>query len=78
MECVCVLLQLGTKGFGDPVTFDNAYYQSLLRKPWENKSDGMAAMIGARPAGRPTGERSSAQPVPRAGGGPQETASDNP
>lgn len=39
-------MQLGTKGFGDPVTFDNEYYRSLLKKPWENKSDSMASMIG--------------------------------
>ena len=39
--------QIGLKGFGDPVTFDNTYYKSLLSKPWENKNDSMAAMIGA-------------------------------
>ena len=37
---------LGSKGFGDPVTFDNAYYTALLAKPWTNKGDAMAAMIG--------------------------------
>lgn len=42
----CSAVQLGGKGFGDPVTFDNAYYSSLLKKPWENKGDSMAAMIG--------------------------------
>lgn len=38
---------LGGKGFGDPVTFDNAYYTSLLAKPWLNPNDPMADMIGA-------------------------------
>lgn len=37
---------LGGKGFGDPVTFDNAYYTALLAKPWLNTSDAMASMIG--------------------------------
>lgn len=37
---------LGGKGFGDPLTFDNQYYSSLLDKPWENKADDMAVMIG--------------------------------
>jgi L-ascorbate peroxidase len=37
---------LGNKGFGEPLTFDNAYYTALLRKPWENKNDSMASMIG--------------------------------
>lgn len=36
----------GGKGFGDPVTFDNAYYTSLIAKPWLNKNDPMADMIG--------------------------------
>lgn len=39
-------LQLGNKGFGDPVTFDNEYYKALQRRPWEDKSNTMAAMIG--------------------------------
>eukprot|EP00198_Chlamydomonas_reinhardtii_P006140 XP_001695476.1 L-ascorbate peroxidase [Chlamydomonas reinhardtii] len=37
---------LGSKGFGDPVTFDNAYYVALLQKPWNNTKDAMASMIG--------------------------------
>lgn len=37
---------IGGKGFGDPVTFDNAYYTSLLAKPWLNPNDPMADMIG--------------------------------
>jgi len=40
------LIQIGGKGFGDPLTFDNSYYSSLLKKPWENKADKMASMIG--------------------------------
>ena len=40
------MLQLGNKGFGDPVTFDNAYYTSLLQRPWNDKSNSMASMIG--------------------------------
>lgn len=37
---------LGGKGFGDPLTFDNTYYVSLLQKPWEKRDDPMAKMIG--------------------------------
>lgn len=37
---------LGSKGYGDPVTFDNEYYKSLLRKPWLDPKDPMASMIG--------------------------------
>lgn len=36
----------GGKGFGDPVTFDNAYYSALLQKPWLNTKDEMATHIG--------------------------------
>ena len=36
----------GGKGFGDPVTFDNAYFTALLAKPWLNTADPMASMIG--------------------------------
>jgi L-ascorbate peroxidase len=36
----------GSKGFGDPVTFDNAYYTALQKKPWLNPNDSMADMIG--------------------------------
>ena len=39
-------LQLGSKGYGDPVTFDNAYYTALLKKPWDDPSNSMASMIG--------------------------------
>ena len=39
-------MQLGNKGFGDPLTFDNQYYKSLLQKPWDDPSNSMAAMIG--------------------------------
>jgi L-ascorbate peroxidase len=39
-------LQLGNKGFGEPLSFDNAYFVSLLRKPWDDKSDPMGPMIG--------------------------------
>ncbi len=38
--------QLGSKGYGDPVTFDNTYYKTLLDKPWERVSADMAAHIG--------------------------------
>ena len=37
---------IGQKGFGGPLEFDNVYYQSLLKRPWENKNDKMASMIG--------------------------------
>ncbi|KXZ42065.1 hypothetical protein GPECTOR_212g425 [Gonium pectorale] len=37
---------LGSKGFGDPTTFDNAYYSALLARPWTNASDPMASMVG--------------------------------
>ncbi|KAG7671273.1 putative L-ascorbate peroxidase 6 [Nannochloris sp. 'desiccata'] len=37
---------LGSKGYGDPLTFDNTYFTLLLEKPWENKKDEMASMIG--------------------------------
>lgn len=37
---------IGGKGFGDPTTFDNTYYKELLRKPWLDKSNEMASMIG--------------------------------
>lgn len=39
-------MQLGSKGYGDPVTFDNAYYTALLKKPWDDPSNSMASMIG--------------------------------
>jgi L-ascorbate peroxidase len=37
---------IGGKGFGGPESFDNAYYVELMKKPWLNKSDNMASMIG--------------------------------
>jgi L-ascorbate peroxidase len=37
---------LGSKGYGDPLTFDNSYFTLLLEKPWENSKDDMASMIG--------------------------------
>lgn len=40
-------LQLGSKGFGEPLTFDNAYFTALLQKPWAApNADSMAKMIG--------------------------------
>ncbi|KAK1429622.1 hypothetical protein QVD17_11836 [Tagetes erecta] len=36
---------LGSKGFGNPVIFDNAYYKVLLEKPWLS-SAGMTSMVG--------------------------------
>ncbi|KAK9079494.1 hypothetical protein SSX86_001166 [Deinandra increscens subsp. villosa] len=36
---------LGSKGFGNPVVFDNAYYKVLLEKPWLS-SAGMTSMVG--------------------------------
>lgn len=40
-------MQLGSKGFGDPLTFDNAYYTALLQKPWAApNADSMAKMVG--------------------------------
>ncbi|MED6139423.1 putative L-ascorbate peroxidase 6 [Stylosanthes scabra] len=36
---------LGSKGFGSPTSFDNAYYKILLEKPWANPG-GMSSMIG--------------------------------
>lgn len=39
-------MQLGSKGFGDPLTFDNTYFVTLLQKPWEKMNDEMANMIG--------------------------------
>lgn len=39
-------LQLGNKGFGEPLTFDNAYYPALLKKPWMDPKDSMGSMVG--------------------------------
>lgn len=44
--CFCGAHTLGNKGFGDPSTFDNAYFIALLRKPWLDRLDPMADMIG--------------------------------
>lgn len=44
--CLCGAHTLGSKGFGDPATFDNAYFVALLRKPWLDRLDPMADMIG--------------------------------
>lgn len=43
---LALCLQLGSKGYGDPVTFDNVYYTALLREPWDDPSNSMASMIG--------------------------------
>jgi L-ascorbate peroxidase len=47
-EMVCLLgaHTLGSKGFGDPAKFDNTYFQMLLRRPWADKSNKMADMVG--------------------------------
>jgi len=37
---------LGSKGYGDPLTFDNSYYPALLAKPWNDPNNKMASMIG--------------------------------
>lgn len=39
--------QLGSKGYGDPVTFDNTYFKTLLDRPWERVSKDEAEHIGA-------------------------------
>ena len=41
-----VCLQLGGKGYGDPLAFDNTYYTTLLQKPWADKSNTMNQHIG--------------------------------
>ncbi len=38
---------VGGKGYGDPLTFDNVYYKTLLEKPWLRK-DEMSQMIGIK------------------------------
>jgi len=43
---MCWPVQLGNKGFGDPLTFDNQYFKSLLQKPWEDPTNSMGSMIG--------------------------------
>ncbi|KAF2530439.1 hypothetical protein F2Q70_00033411 [Brassica cretica] len=37
---------IGSKGFGDPFTFDNAYYKILLEKPWRSTTSKMTSMVG--------------------------------
>ncbi|KAG2244476.1 hypothetical protein Bca52824_093701 [Brassica carinata] len=37
---------IGSKGFGDPFTFDNAYYKILLEKPWSSTTSKMTSMVG--------------------------------
>ena len=40
-------MQLGNKGFGEPLTFDNTYYKTLETKPWAGPNPPeMAKMIG--------------------------------
>jgi L-ascorbate peroxidase len=54
---------LGAKGFGDPVTFDNAYYSTLLAKPWAHPGAGeMASHIGL-PSDRALPEDASLLPL---------------
>ncbi|MCD7456330.1 putative L-ascorbate peroxidase 6 [Datura stramonium] len=36
---------LGSKGFGNPTVFDNAYFKILMEKPWLS-SAGMTSMVG--------------------------------
>ena len=45
-DVLWLYVQLGNKGFGDPLTFDNQYYKSLLQKPWEDPTNSMGSMIG--------------------------------
>ncbi|XP_047341341.1 putative L-ascorbate peroxidase 6 [Impatiens glandulifera] len=37
---------LGSKGFGNPNTFDNSYFKILQQKLWSTSSGGMGSMIG--------------------------------
>ena len=37
---------LGSKGFGGPLEFDNAYYVTLLQNPWKTASEEMREHIG--------------------------------
>jgi L-ascorbate peroxidase len=46
LVCLSGAHTLGTKGFGAPDRFDNAYYIELLKRPWEDKRNKMASMIG--------------------------------
>lgn len=47
MVCLSGAHTLGSKGFGDPVTFDNAYFKTLLERPWAKPgADEMTKMVG--------------------------------
>ncbi|KAI5058681.1 hypothetical protein GOP47_0026851 [Adiantum capillus-veneris] len=37
---------LGSKGFGNPLVFDNAYFKVLLQKPWTQIGNEMGSMTG--------------------------------
>lgn len=37
---------LGSKGYGEPLTFDNTYFKTLLAAPWVDKSNEMAQHTG--------------------------------
>ncbi|KAL4857580.1 putative L-ascorbate peroxidase 6 [Chlorella vulgaris] len=43
---LCGSHTLGSKGYGDPVTFDNTYYKTLLAAPWTDKKNEMAQHTG--------------------------------
>mmetsp|Transcript_17640 Transcript_17640/g.49309 ORF Transcript_17640/g.49309 Transcript_17640/m.49309 type:complete len:326 (+) Transcript_17640:78-1055(+) len=43
---LCGSHTIGNKGFGEPLAFDNTYYKTLLRKPWNDPSVEMGSMIG--------------------------------
>lgn len=49
--CCAPGVQLGSKGYGDPVTFDNTYYKTLLAAPWTDKKNEMAQHTGGWLAG---------------------------
>ena len=46
LVCLSGAHTLGAKGFGDPAKFDVAYFDALLKQPWNDKANSMAAMIG--------------------------------
>ena len=37
---------IGGKGFGEPLKFDNTYFVTLLRAPWDEPGNGEASHIG--------------------------------